>query len=234
MKKYILFAFTFTTIFIYGCEKDNLTSTNFQFSSENYMEITKEDFLKFDSNTAAKIWKLKLKDILKTNIREHHKSKILQLISILEDENEIFNKENLKLTEIALELAETINGTDFIEMFNTMNKYRPSKEYFNKNDIQVCDYCILDLKTQIKTQKNTEINTSTKSLQKARASCNCRWTCRNSYDGPPRGVSSGGGTTGQACCTHSNCRNTIRGCGFLWAFSCERRDEIDCSSCNHR
>lgn len=51
-----------------------------------------------------------------------------------------------------------------------------------------------------------------------RKSCNCSWTCDSAFSGP-------------IACYHENCNETSSGCGFLWLYSCDGRDEMYIEDC---
>jgi hypothetical protein len=116
------------------------------------------------------------------------------------------NKEQVdpkNMSEIAVNLAKTIPAEDFYGMFTELNNYKYEGKF--KGNAMVPEYIIADLYSMNYDYKTNEIGSETNKTTLTR-DCNCNWTC-DSY---------AGGST-------ANCKSTSSGCGFLWAFSCERR-----------
>lgn len=194
-----------TTIFL-ACTKetDSQESTinaNLRESflkNKDYSSI-KNDFNLLDKKSKIELWNEKLNQLLKEELPTDSKNLIKKLVVEL-------NKEQVdpkNMSEIAVNLARSIPAEDFYKMFTELNDYKYEGKF--KGNSIVPKEIITDLYSMNYDYKANEIGTEINKTTVTR-DCNCNWTC-DSYVG---------GST-------SNCKATSSGCGFLWAFSCERR-----------
>ena len=195
----------FTTIFI-ACTKetDSQESPNSENIRESFLKnkdysAIKSDFNLLNKKSKIELWNEKLNQLLNEELPTDSRNLIKKLIIEL-------NKEQVdpkSMSEIAVSLAKSIPAEDFYKMFTELNDYQCEGKF--KGNTTVPKEIITDLYSMNYDYNANEIVSDMNKTTVTR-DCNCNWTC-DSY---------AGGST-------SNCKSTSSGCGFLWAFSCERR-----------
>lgn len=166
--------------------------------NKDYSSI-KNDFNLLDKKGKIELWNEKLNQLLSQELPTESKNLIKKLIIEL-------NKEQVDpkiMSEIAVSLAKSIPAEDFYKMFTELNDYKYEGKF--KGNTIVPKEIITDLYSMNYDYKANEIGSKINKTTVTSA-CNCNWTC-DSY---------AGGST-------ADCTSTTSGCGFLWAFSCERR-----------
>lgn len=127
-------------------------------------------------------------------------SSIAHLTSILSSSdfsrNLLVDKE---FNSIVVSLANSMSKSDFL---NTFASIRDIDQNINASDDK-CIECIQDIESQLLAFIEGPDPDK---------KCNCRWTC-----GDLEGVNS-------TVCVTDVCTETVTGCGFLWLFSCRKRD----------
>lgn len=196
-----LFAGIFLACTKEGDSQESTINANLRESflkNKDYSSV-KNDFNLLDKKGKIELWNEKLNQLLSQELPTDSKNLIKKLIVEL-------NKEQVDpkiMSEIAVSLAKSIPAEDFYKMFTELNDYQYEGKF--KGNTTVPKEIITDLYSMNYDYKANEIGAEINKTTVTRA-CNCNWTC-DSY---------AGGST-------SNCTSTTSGCGFLWAFSCERR-----------
>ncbi|MFV8356688.1 bacteriocin fulvocin C-related protein [Flavobacterium sp. XS1P32] len=190
----------------FGCtkESDSQESTINANLRESFLKnkdysSVKNDFNLLDKKGKIELWNEKLNQLLSQELPADIKNLIKKLIVEL-------NKKQVDpkiMSETAVSLAKSIPAEDFYKMFTELNDYRYEGKF--KGNTIAPKEIITDLYSMNYDYKANEIGAEINKTTVTRA-CNCNWTC-DSY---------AGGST-------ANCTSTTSGCGFLWAFSCERR-----------
>lgn len=150
-----------------------------------------------DKKSKINLWNEKLNQLIEQDLPIQSKNLIKKLILEL-------NKEEVDskiINSIAIDLATTIPEEDFYKMFTELNDYEYEGQF--KGKTKVTKEIINSIYSMNYTYKTNTLDIQ--STNKVGA-CNCNWTC-NLYVGS----------------STANCKSTSSGCGFLWAFPCERR-----------
>lgn len=169
---------------------------------------TKEKYSKLTGEEQLLLWKSKLESLAKQPLLpgEH----LSLIISLKNEVVKLHSMKEVKLTgtilEIAIAIAEITPREDFIQMFESLDKYEFTGSFQGK---EICLECIEDMESYSR-ELSTIQAASFRSGDKA--NCNCRWTCSFME------TFFGGDST-------TDCEKTDTGCGFLWTQSCTERWE---------
>lgn len=192
----IFLACTKETDLLNSTENSNLRESFLK--NKDYVTI-KSDFNLLNKKDKIELWNEKLNQLLKENLPIQTKNLIKNLVLELNKET----VDSKKMSEIAISLANSIPQEDFYKMFTELNDYKYEGTF--KGKTKVSQEIINDLYS-INYEYKTDNSNIEHNKSSASRDCNCNWTCD---------LYAGGST--------SNCKATSSGCGFLWAFSCEKR-----------
>jgi hypothetical protein len=194
-----------TSIFI-ACTKetDSENSRNNTNLRESFLKNKDYSTIKSDSNLLDKkskinLWNEKLNQLIEQDLPIQSENLIKNLILEL-NKDEVDSK---KISDIAVTLATIIPEDDFYKMFTELNNYKYEGNF--KGKTKVTKEIINDLYSMNYEYKTDVLNTQLTNKTVAK-DCNCNWTCD---------LYAGGSS--------ANCKKSSSGCGFLWAFECERR-----------
>jgi hypothetical protein len=204
MKNYkllILVTLFLSTVIFFACSKENNSdtvdvSTKFRsdfLKGKDYAKV-KSDYYVLDKKEKVQLWNEKLEQLLRENLPAENRNLIMQLK--LELNKEVFASK--AISEIAINLAKITPEEDFFRMFSDLNDYNYGGKFKGVN--RVSDDVLMDLRSiNPDTQAKIMLTLKTASIP-----CNCDWTC--SWYGS----------------TRLKCTSTRSGCGFLWAFECDK------------
>lgn len=114
-----------------------------------------------------------------------------------------------KLINSAANLATLTTEQEFMMIFGSLEDYSINSDA--KYDMKNYSFS----STMRQSLEDSGSNKSNRQSDGSGDPCNCRWSCGDSL----------------SYCTHSECEETERGCGFLWLQSCSKRDELLLSEC---
>lgn len=203
-----------TVVLFFSCNKDrtNLETQKISIDRNTFIESNdvlkqKEIYQDLDFIKKRDLWISKLAQVYNTEISKQNKKLIKELIEILQNTSMICDiKDNSRLEEIAVELAEIIPKEEYVKMFVRLENYKAIK--FDKPPLSESMSFALQIRSDFESDK-VRAKTIGKNKLKNSAKCNCKWTCG----------------MGTSKCTHTDCEETEDGCGFLWMSPCEARDE---------
>jgi hypothetical protein len=196
-----------TAVFI-ACTKEtdsqnsrNNTNLRESFLKNKDFSTVKSDFNLLDKKSKINLWNEKLNQLIEQDLPIESKNLIKKLITEL---NKV-ETNSKAISEIAVSLAKIIPEDDFVKMFTELNDYKFERKFKGTNMVRKEVIEELNTLNSKLTMDVLYVQSSPKATAKAK-DCNCSWTCDSTV----------GGST-------SNCKETQSGCGFLWAFSCDRR-----------
>jgi hypothetical protein len=207
-----MFVFGFIGLFIIGifiaCSNNENTPKEVKIESklrESFLEnkdfaTMKADFNELSDREKIALWDEKLNQLLNQNIPAKHKSLIIELK--IELAKEIIDVK--AISDISINLANITPEDDFYKMFATLDNYKYNEHFVGRTKVSE-EFRQSLVSIRFNYKKNAE-NIGINSKSNGGRPCNCNWTC-SLYAGGPS----------------SNCKPTTSGCGFLWAFECEKR-----------
>lgn len=204
---------TFVTIVILGsCSQSNESITPID-GRESFIDgktnaQQKEDYSELTFEGKMALWLSKLLQLESANLSSEHLKLISSMKEIL---NKVKSEDELASTaefqQLGISLAEITPREDFIQMFARLDDYySPSSSESLRVQATITNELTQGFTDKLNPNHSTRTN--------GNPDCNCDWTC------------------GDGACTHSDCDSTSSGCGFLWLFSCNEKDELfpgDCS-----
>jgi len=217
MKKVsILILVTLITSLLYtSCGKNELdhSLTRKILLQESSKDKLLEKYNSLSYSDKMKIWEEKLLQSIENSPKEYneHIHSIINKIKSTSSAQELINSDDFR--DLTMKTAENIAPSTFTDIFFSLNDLHFDNSGVIESKSEESRDLINYLKQSFEKARNTKpSSTQNKSAEKP---CNCNWTCGDSASE----------------CTHSDCEATDTGCGFLWLFSCEQRDEIFYINC---
>jgi len=210
----IYFLCLVTGLFIFqSCNKDQQEVNKdsiYEIKSNSKVkhQLSKESYMELSFGQQNQIWTDRLNGFLNENIPNKEKELIESVINQLEtykNREDVFTDETMK--KDVLELANIIPTKRFKIMFSTLDAFNIKTKYENNIDKEFIQQLKTDFEKLASVQNSDDI--SEQSLV-PKPWCNCKWTCggHGSY------------------CSHTYCKPTSSGCGFLWLHPCIGKDEL--------
>lgn len=203
-----------------GCEKEESKTIHNESSNLNSVkkenksltksnDFTKDEYIGLSFEDQKALWISKLDQIKSEPISIEQEVEINILINEIDEATQISDlHENADLEMAAFELLRLTSDQDFLLMFNTLDDYTVLNTIDYRYDIETSSA----VHALLEDDFNGPFDGGGTSDKKK---CNCNWTC---------------GGAGSSC-SHSDCKKTSSGCGFLWAFPCGKRDELYPQNC---